>query len=256
MTPHFDFQIHGPADGDWITLSHPVGSSLDIWAGQISAFSRRHRVLVYNTRGHGKDRREETRCTVDDLAGDVLGLWQHLGVERSHMVGLSLGGCVGVAVAHQAPERVQSLVVVNARLESDEAAETMWLQRARHVEQHGLEPILAAMLERWLTPAFMAGHPAQVERVRQTLLATSPNGFAACCRALASMRQEARLAALKVPALFMSGLSDKAISSAIVEHYARQNPAFGYAALEGPHILNLENPVAFNRTVLDFIERH
>ena len=256
MPSRFDYCIHGSETGDWITLSHPIGSSLDLWTGQIEAFSRRHRVLTYNTRGHGKDRPHGTHCSIDDLASDVLGLWRHLSIERSHFVGLSLGGCVGVAVAHQAPQSVQSLAVVNARLEMDADAAGMWLKRAQTVEQQGLAPILAPTLERWLTPAFIAEHPAQVERVSQTLLATSPNGFAACCRALAAMHQERRLAGLKLPTMFMTGLSDRAIPSTMVEHYARQNPSFELATLQGPHILNLENPTAFNRTVLDFIERH
>lgn len=256
MTPQFEYAIHGPKAADWITLSHPIGSSLEIWAGQIKALSQKHQVLVYNTRGHGGDRRPESTCTVDDLAGDVLQLWQQLGITRSHFVGLSLGGCIGVALARQAPQRVQSLVVANSRLEVDQAACDMWLQRASLVEQQGLEPIVAATLERWLTPGFMAGQPLVVEQVRQTLLATSPLGFAACARALASMHLQQHLAGLNVPALFLSGLSDKAVPSAMLEHYALENPTFSFVAVSGPHILNLENPGDFNQSILDFIERH
>ena len=239
-----------------MTLSHSIGSSPDIWAGQIEAFSRRYQVLVYNTRGHGGDSRQESTCTVDDLAGDILQLWQQLGIKLSHFVGLSLGGCVGVAVAHQAPNYVQSLVVANARLEMDGAASDMWLQRASLVEQQGMEPIVAPTLERWLTAEFMLDHPLEVAKICQTLLATSPRGFAASARALGAMHQQERLAGLKVPTLFLGGLADKAVPSAMVEQYARQNPAFSFAAIAGPHILNLENPAGFNQTVLDFMARH
>ncbi len=255
MTKNFEYSIHGPKNGDWMTLSHPIGSSLDIWAGQIEAFSQRYQVLVYNTRGHGGDSHQESSCTVDDLAGDILQLWQQLGIKLSHFVGLSLGACVGVAVAHQAPNHVQSLVVANARLEMDGAASDMWLQRAKLVEQQGIAPIVTPTLERWLTPEFMAGHPSEVAQIRQTLLATSPQGFAASARALGAMHQQERLAGLKVPTLFLSGLADKAVPSAMLEQYARQNPVFSFAAIPGPHILNLENPTDFNRTVLDFTAR-
>lgn len=255
MTQDFEYAIHGPKTGDWITLSHPIGSNLDIWAGQIDALSQRHKVLVYNTRGHGRDKREEAACTVDELASDVLQLWQQLGITRSHFVGLSLGGCIGVAIAHQVPDRVQSLVVANARLEMDADACAMWLQRASLVEQQGIEPVVAPTLERWLTPAFMNDHPLEVDQIRQTLLATSPKGFAACARALAGMHQQERLAGLHVPTLFIAGLADTAVPRVMVEQYARQNPAFGFAALAGPHLLNLENPAGFNLTVLDFMDR-
>lgn len=256
MTNFFEYAIHGHKTGAWITLSHPIGSNLDIWAGQIEALSQRHQVLVYNTRGHGGDSRQESTCTVDDLADDVLQLWQQLGITRSHFVGLSLGGCIGVAVAHQAPQRVQSLVVANARLEMDRAAADIWLQRSSLVEQQGIEPIVSPTLERWLTPEFMADQPAAVAQIRQTLLTTSPKGFAACGRALAAMHLQERLAGLYVPALFLSGLSDKGVPSVMMEHYARQNPAFSFATMAGPHILNLENPRDFNLTILNFIERH
>jgi 3-oxoadipate enol-lactonase len=256
MTQNFEYSTHGPKSGEWVTLSHPVGSSRDVWAGQIEAFSRRYQVLVYNIRGHGGDSRQESSCTVDDLANDVLQLWRQLGIQSSHFVGLSLGGCVGVAVAHQAPERVQSLVVANARLEMDQATSDMWLQRASLVEKQGIEPIVEPTLERWLTPEFMVAHPGETAQVRQTLRTTSPQGFAACARALGAMHQQQRLAGLDVPTLFLSGLSDKAVPSVMVEQYARQNPAFSFAAIAGPHILNLENPAAFNQTVLDFMARH
>lgn len=256
MTAVSNYRVHGSDAGDWVTLSHPVGSSLDIWAGQIDALAREHRVLVYNLRGHGGDRREETSCTVDDLANDVLQLWQQLDIKRSHVVGLSLGGCVGVALAHHAPAQVQSLMVVNSRLEVDQAASDMWLQRAQTVEQQGMDAILAPMLDRWLTPSFIAGNPEQVDRVRQTLLATSVNGFAACCRALSGMHQRDRLAGLTVPTFFMSGLADKAVPGLFLQDYARQNPAFEFAEVPGPHIVNLENPTEFIRSLLNFIGRH
>jgi 3-oxoadipate enol-lactonase len=256
MNPAFEYTVHGPQTGPWVTLSHPIGASQAIWAGQIEALAPKHRVLVYDIRGHGQDQGRETTCSVDDLAHDVLRLWDQLGIRRSHFVGLSLGGCIGVALAHGAPDRVQSLVVANSRLEMDATATAMWEQRATLVEQQGMAPVVAPTLERWLTPEFMAAQPAAVDQVRQTLLATPAQGFAACARALANMHQQQRLSGLQVPTLLISGLSDQAVSSAMVEQYARQNPTFGFVALPGPHILNLENPVGFNQTVLDFIDRH
>lgn len=250
-----EYTVHGPQDGAWVTLSHPIGSSLDLWAGQIEALSKRHRVLVYSTRGHGRSAAPSARCSVDDLAADVLQLWDQLGIARSHFVGLSLGGCIGVAVAQQAPARVASLVVACARLEMDAVASDMWRQRATLVEQQGMALMVAPTLERWLTPEFMATQPAAVARLRQTLLATSPQGFAACARALADMHLEPGLARLQVPALFIGGRDDKAVASSLVEHYAQQTPGARFLALAGPHILNLENPAGFNQAVLEFLDR-
>jgi 3-oxoadipate enol-lactonase len=250
-----EYAIHGPDTGQWITLSHPIGSDLNIWAGQISDFSRRHRVLVYTTRGHGSDDRNEFSCTVSDLAEDVLQIWDQLGIDRSHFVGLSLGGCTGVALACQAPGRVRSLVVVNSRLEMDETSANAWSKRAESVESQGMQAVAGGMLERWLTPAFLMTHPVEVASVKQALLATSPKGFAACARALASLHLEKNLSALVVPTLFIAGLADNAVPSPITRQYAACNSGFSFAEIPGPHILNLENPAGFNQNVLDFIDR-
>lgn len=188
-----------------------------------------------------------------DLAADVLQLWDRLDIPRSHFVGLSLGGCIGVALAQHAPQRVASLVVACARLDMDAATSDMWRQRAALVEQQGMAPVVMQTLARWLTPAFMAARSDAVERLRRTLLATPPPGFAACARALADTHLVQGLATLQLPTLFLAGLDDQAVAAPLVQAYAQQTPGSRFLALPGPHILNLENPAGFNRAVLDFL---
>lgn len=255
MKTNFEFSVHGPENGSWITLSHPIGADMNLWAGQIEFFAKSYRVLAYNTRGHGRDMRKDTQCTVDDLAADVLQLWKQLGINRSHFVGLSLGGCVGVALAYQAPQMIESLTVACSRLEMDPAATAMWQQRAKQVEEQGMAPIAAATLERWLTPDFMSKQPEKTQQIRQTLIDTPPQGFAACARALADMHQLQRLAGLQVRTLFIGGSKDMAVPCATVKQYALMNPLFSFHELEGPHILNMENPIGFQQTITDFISQ-
>ncbi|GAB3479145.1 alpha/beta fold hydrolase [Polaromonas eurypsychrophila] len=247
------YSIEGLQTGPWLTLSHPVGSDRTTWAAQVAVLARQYRVLSYDIRGHGHAPSQGSVCSVDDLAADVHRLWQQLGIERSHFVGLSLGGCVGLALAHRHPETVQSLVIANARLEMDTAATQMWLQRAATVEQHGMAPVVEPTLERWLTPAFKALQPTQVAAVRRSLAATSPEGFAACARALADMHQAHRLLDLKIPTLLLAGLSDLAVPRDLMQGYAASNARLQFVELSGPHIVHLENPDGFSRAVLDFL---
>jgi 3-oxoadipate enol-lactonase len=253
MQSKVDFAVYGSKEAVWITLSHPIGSCHTVWAQQVAVLSQHYRVLTYTLRGHGADHRNDASCTVDDLADDVLQLWQTLGVQRSHFIGLSLGGCIGVALAHRAPQRVLSLVVVNARLEMDTTASDMWQQRAKLVESQGMAEIVTPTLERWLSAQFMAASPDLVEPIRHALSNTSARGFAACARALAEMRQQQRLTTLQVPTLFIGGVNDKAVSYRLLEHYSSLNPKSAFVALAGPHLLNVENPLQFNQTVLDFL---
>lgn len=253
MTDHLAYDVIGAEAGEWLTLSHPIGCDRRTWDPIMEQLAERYRVLSVDTRGHGQSAVRGAQCDVDDLASDLLALWAHLGIERSHLVGVSLGGCVGLAVAHQRPASVQRLVIAAARLEMDEAATDMWRQRAATAMKQGMEPLLDGTLDRWLTPDFRAAMPERAEAVRQTLKSTSPQGFAACAHALADMHQLGRLAALRVPALLISGRADTAVPGALVQGYAAACPQLQHIEIDGPHLLHQENPEGFQRAVLAFL---
>lgn len=254
MKPTLDYVVHGPEHAPWLTLSHPIGAHRHIWDGLIPRLAQHYRVLSCTTRGH--DPAGSAEGGMDALTDDVLQLWQTLGIQRSHVLGLSLGGCIGVALALHVPERVHSLTVACARLEMDAAATDMWQQRARLVEQQGMAPVVEPTLQRWFTPEFLARQPASVEAVRQMLQACPPADFASCARALAGLHLAARLPDLRVPTLFIAGRHDQAVMPSQIEHYAGLTPGAGSVTLDGPHILHLENPDGFGHTVLDFLARH
>ncbi|MDP3700580.1 MAG: alpha/beta fold hydrolase [Hylemonella sp.] len=242
--------LHGAADAPWLTLSHPIGATLEIWDGLMPELARNYRVLAINT--HEQAGLPGAACSMDALAARVQQLWQALGITRSHFLGLSLGGCIGVSLALRSPQSVRSLVVACSRLEMDDAATNMWQQRAALVEQQGMAPVVTPTLERWFTPAYLAGQPAAVEAVRQQLVACPPKGYADSARALAGLHLQERLGQLQVPTLYLAGLDDQAVPAAQIEGYARLTPGARYAALAGPHILHLENPKGFSHSVLDF----
>ena len=256
MTPALAHSIHGPEHAPWLTLSHPIGVDRRIWDPLLPLLTPHYRVLAVDTRGHGGSAAPDAACSMDELAADVLQLWQQLDITQSHFLGLSLGGCIGTALALSAPERLRSLVVACSRLEMDAAATAMWQQRATLVEQQGMAPVLAPTLERWFTPDFLSRQPATVDWVGQLLLACPPRGFAACARALAGLHLQKQLAGLHVPTLFLAGQDDKAVSADQVQTYARLSPGVRFETLPGPHILHLENPEGFSRSALDFLGQH
>ncbi len=106
-------------DAPWVTLVHGVGGSSIIWYKQIREFSRHFNVLVVDLRGHGKSRdlfaaymgRE---YTFEDISMDVLRVLDHLGIEKSHFMGVSLGTILIRVIAEIDPDRVQSMTLAGA----------------------------------------------------------------------------------------------------------------------------------------------
>ena len=99
--------------GDALVFLHGLGSCGQDWLLQMQALSDGFRVIAPDLRGHGESDAPQGRVRVSDLAGDVTGLLDTLGVERAHLVGLSLGGCVAQQIALDCPARVRSLTLVN-----------------------------------------------------------------------------------------------------------------------------------------------
>lgn len=250
----FSYSVSGNPEGPWLTLSHPIGSSKQIWETLAARLGQRYRVLTYDLRGHGQSPMPAGQGGMDDLAGDCEALWDQLGVEKSAFVGLSLGGCIGVALADRAPHRLTALVVACSRLAMDEKAATMWRERAAVVRSQGMSAIVDATLDRWLSEPWRAAHPELVHVIRITLAATDPEGFAQCAEALAEGQPPARMARLAMPVQFLAGLDDKAVPSELVHGYAQQTPGARYAEMPGPHLLHLESEQAFHDELTRFLE--
>lgn len=96
--------------GEAIVFLHFSGANLMMWQRIVPYFQDRYRLILVDLRGHGKSDRPEKGYHMDEMAGDVLGILEHLGIERAHIVGSSLGAEVGLSLAANHPEKVISLV--------------------------------------------------------------------------------------------------------------------------------------------------
>lgn len=97
-------------EGDAIIFLHFSGANLMMWHPIIPYFQDRYRLVLVDLRGHGKSDRPETGYHMDEMARDVIGIMQHLKLERAHIVGSSLGAEVGLSMAANYPAKVLSLV--------------------------------------------------------------------------------------------------------------------------------------------------
>src|SRR5437867_4309201 len=99
--------VTGPDDAPVVLLSNSLGSTHRMWDAQIDTLNERFRVVRYDTRGHGGSPVPDGPYSIDDLADDAVAVLDRLGVERAHVVGLSLGGMTAMRLAVRNPERVE-----------------------------------------------------------------------------------------------------------------------------------------------------
>jgi pimeloyl-ACP methyl ester carboxylesterase len=97
--------------GEPLLVMNGTSQSLGFWVDMAQALAGRHRVVTYDLRGMGGSGRGEGVISVASLAGDALGLLDALEIERTHVLGYSLGSAIAQELALAAPERVASLVL-------------------------------------------------------------------------------------------------------------------------------------------------
>jgi 3-oxoadipate enol-lactonase len=105
--------------GQPLVLIAGLGLDLSECGQLIDALSVHYRVLAFDNRGAGRTDKPDEPYTVGQMAADTAGLMKVLGIDRAHIVGMSLGGRIALDVALEHPERVRSLVLVStsARVE-------------------------------------------------------------------------------------------------------------------------------------------
>jgi 3-oxoadipate enol-lactonase/4-carboxymuconolactone decarboxylase len=246
------YDLRGPENAPVVVFSHSIGTSTDMWEPQLRALSSRFRCLAYDTRGHGRSEVRDTPAGMDDLAADLAGLLDGLGIARAHVVGLSLGGMTAQAFAVRYPDRLERLVLMatSAYLPPPEA----WDERARAVRADGMGAIVDAVIARWFTPAFVAADPQAVDRVRQGFLATDPRGYAACCAAIRDMDLRSAIGAIGAPTLIVAGADDPSTPPAMAEDMRVRIPGAELVVLpRAAHLLNIERADAVNRHLGAFL---
>lgn len=245
-------RLDGPGGAPVVVLSSSLGTTQELWSRQLPELVERFRVLMYDHPGHGASALPEQPYTVEALADGLLELLDALGLERVSLCGVSLGGMVGMALALEAPERVDRLVLscTSAYLGPPEG----WAERARIVRAEGMESIADTVVGRWFTPELAREEPETVARFRAMLAATPPEGYARCCEAVGAWDARGRISAIAAPVLVVAGKDDAATPVESAELIASRIPGARLHVLErAAHLANVERAEAFTSAVLEHL---
>ncbi|TRZ66663.1 MAG: 3-oxoadipate enol-lactonase [Rhodocyclaceae bacterium] len=241
--------------GPWLTLSHSLACDLSMWDPQMAALAPHFTVLRFDTRGHGlSSAPPEDAYDWGRLAGDVLGLFDELKIERSHFVGLSMGGMIGQHVALRAPERIARLVLADTSSRYPAGATPIWDERIRLVREQGMEVLVDGTLERWFTAPFRAAHPEITARIAGLIRNTPPAGYIGCGRTIPTLDITQRLPAITNPTLVIVGAEDAGTPPAMAQEIAGAIPGARLEIIpDAAHLSNIEQAEIFNRLLLEFL---
>jgi 3-oxoadipate enol-lactonase/4-carboxymuconolactone decarboxylase len=249
------YELSGPTGAPVVVFSNSLGTTLAMWDGVVPALRGRYRVLRYDTRGHGRSQVLDAPITIDDLAADLVGLLDGLDIANAHVVGLSLGGMTGQALASRYPDRVISLTLMatTAYMPSQQS----WDERAALVRAQGTIAIVEATMGRWFTPEYPAQAPERVSPVREAFNSIDSRGYAVCCNAVGQMDLRPIINRIQAPTLVIAGADDPATPVAMAEEIRSTIPGAEMIVLpRAAHLLAVEQAEKVVAYLLSFLDQY
>jgi 3-oxoadipate enol-lactonase len=239
----------------WVTFVTGIANDLTMWDGQVPAVARDFRILRYDLRGHGGSETTPGDYSIDLLVQDLRALLDSLRVQKTHLVGLGLGGALVQAFAIWHPDRVERLMpcCCRARMVPDFAA--MWHKLRETVRENGLETIVEPTVQRWFSEDFKAAHPDVLDKIRRMIRGTTLDGYLGVTAAFLGLDVEDRLQEIRAPTLYVSGAEDRLGGPpALMQGLSEKVKGAAHVSVpKAAHIANIQNPEGFNKVLADFL---
>ena len=246
------------ADRPWITFVHGAGGSSSIWFKQIRFFSKHFNLLLVDLRGHGKsksffDTQKLKKYTFKSITKDVIEVLNHEKIEQSHFVGISLGTIIIRQIAEWYPQRVQSMILGGAILKFN--------LRSRFLMTFGnwTKSVLPYM---WIYCFFAfiimpyKNHKESrslfVKEARKLYQKEFIRWYKMTAEVLPLLRIF-RQVDLPIPTLYIMGEEDYMFLPAVQKVVALHQSSKLQVLPKCGHVVNVERPIEFNKTMLDFI---
>ena len=233
------YAAFGPKEGrgDPVILLHGGLANSNYWGHQVPVLAERYRVIVMDSRGHGRSTRNERPYGYELMASDVIGLMDFLKIPKAAVVGWSDGAILGLEIAIRHPARLSRLFAFAAN--SDPSA----------VKDVDKSPVFSSFIARD-TEEFeaLSAIPGQYKSFLEQIgkmWATQPNYTAA------------QLNGISTPTWIVDGDHDEAIKRENIEYMAAEIPGAGLLIQpEVSHFSFLQDPRQFNENVMHFLARH
>ena len=219
------FKSYGDQASSLIFI-HGVGMRGDVWSPQVEYFSNDYQVITYDFLGHGESPLPPEEPILDHYVEQLNNLLKHLGLSLISLVGHSMGALISVAFAIKYPDKVKALVPINIAFNRSKEAQKGVLNRANQILQTNKILNIEQTLERWFKNKTSADDLKRIDKVRNWLANTSPQGYGSAYRlfALSDKVFLNKLSRLRPPVLYLTGDEDPNSTPAMSQQMAEETP--------------------------------
>lgn len=250
------FETHGDKKNKSILFIHGFPFDKSIWNEQAELLANDHYVVAFDMRGHGESDAGNGQYLVEFYVDDVVALMNHLGLERTCLCGLSMGGYTAMRAIDREPNRFSGLILCDTK-SSPDTNETK-LNRANQIRTilaGNKSQFADGQVKALFAPKSLESKIPAVERIRKTIESTSDAALIGTLIALsARMDMTESLTRISVPTLIVVGKQDRitTLTDAGEMHAAIKGSRMSVVH-EAGHLSNLENSGEFNAALQKFL---
>lgn len=245
-------ELRGRTDGPTVVFANSLGTDFRIWDRVTSLLDADFRVVLYDKRGHGLSDATPAPYAMTDHVHDLAALLEHLGIARTAVVGLSVGGMIAQGIAAMRPDLVTALVLCDTahKIGTDE----LWNARIDAVTKNGIASLADGIMERWFTPSYRRADNADYAGYVNMLVRQPAEGYAGTCAALRDADLTESTRALKLPTLLLVGDQDGSTPPELVRSTAELISGSRFEVVkDAGHLPCIEQPAATARLIRDFL---
>ena len=239
-----------------LVLLHAFPYDRGMWAPQRAGLADVNRVITPDLPGFGESP-VVPNITVEQMANGVAELLNSLQLkDRINLAGLSMGGYVAMAFARKYPQRLRNLILADTRGEPDDAEAKRNRGKAIElVQTEGIEPFVEIQIAKQLCKETLDTKPMVVAEAKRIGSAQQVEGIVAALEALRDRPDAiAGLSSMNCPVLILVGSEDAITPPTMSETMRTRIPGSRLTRIPAAgHLSNLEQPLAFNKAVRDFI---
>jgi pimeloyl-ACP methyl ester carboxylesterase len=237
--------------GEPVVLVHGLGDDHRAWRRVVAPLMLCRRVVLYDLRGHGGTPLGDADGTLAQLGADLIEVLDDANIEQATIAGFSLGGTIAMRAAIDAPDRINALALIGTSSRVNSAARAWYEERAKLVDDDA--PNLRETLDQDTEDVYR-NRPEEIEaglKIRRESTA-DPRGFANACRAMAALRLDDEIGAIKAPTLLVAGDKDQHCPPRASEIIAEKIEGARMQVIEDTgHPLPVERPDEVAKAILE-----
>jgi 3-oxoadipate enol-lactonase len=257
LSEHSSLSYHVQGHGQPLVWLHAFPLDRTMWDAQTQEFARDYRVITLDVFGFGESQLPAEAWSMTSMSEAIVDVLMKLNIQEPVvMIGLSMGGYIAIDFAHHFPERLRGLILADTRAEADSVdAKTGREKSIAMVQARGSIAQVEAMEPKALGKTTRASRPEVIETFRMIGSRQSPDAVVSALKALRDRADSTvDLANIAVPTLVLVGEEDEITPLAAAQVLVDHIPGAKMVVIpQAGHLSNLENPVAFNQAVREFI---